>query len=149
MPNSEDQMKVPQVVEKLNVALALQYRSALELTVLAGSQTGVERQSLATQLWAFARAELEDARRFVEKIVTIGGTATTKPAPFGAVDDPDEALVAFLEHETEALDAIHAVIPDTGQEARSEALEHRIEHVILRKQDQVDTVGRALGRVDG
>jgi hypothetical protein len=31
----------------------------------------------------------------------------------------------------------------TGQEGRSEALEHRLEHVIMRKQEQVDALIRA------
>ena len=60
MPSSDDQMNVAAVLEKLDVALALQYRSALELTLLAGSQKGIERQALATQLWSYAQAELED-----------------------------------------------------------------------------------------
>jgi bacterioferritin (cytochrome b1) len=141
-------MKVEQVLEKLNDALALQYRSALEFTLLAGSQKGIEGQALAPQLWSFAEAELDDARRLVEKIVALGGEATTTTAPFDPVVDHDKSMAALLEHEIEALDAIHAVIPDTGQEARSEALEHRIEHVIMRKQEQVDTLRRVLDRIE-
>ncbi len=44
----------------------------------------------------------------------------------------------MIELEQEALDALHAIIPATGQEARSEALEHLLVHVIMRKQHQVD-----------
>jgi hypothetical protein len=43
--------------------------------------------------------------------------------------------------------ALHAVIPHTGQEPRSEALEHRMEHLIMRKQEQVDTLRRAVGAI--
>ena len=32
---------------------------------------------------------------------------------------------------------------DTGNEGRSEALEHRLEHSIMRKQEQVDALIRA------
>lgn len=141
-------MKVPEVLEQLNAALALQHRSALELTRLAGSQRGIERQSLGGQLWGYAQAELEDARRLVEKIVTLGGTPTIEVAPHEVVEDPDKALDVLVEHELEALEAIHAIIPDTGQEPRSEALEHRVEHIIMRKQEQVDTLRRLLGQTD-
>ena len=40
-------------------------------------------------------------------------------------------------------EALHAVIPHSGQEARSEALEHLMEHIIMRKQNQVDWLRRA------
>jgi hypothetical protein len=39
---------------------------------------------------------------------------------------------------------LHAVIPPSGQEPRSEALEHLMEHLIMRKQNQVDVLRRAL-----
>ena len=40
--------------------------------------------------------------------------------------------------------ALHAVIPHSGQEPRSEALEHLLEHVIMRKQQQLDFLALAL-----
>ena len=66
-------------------------------------------------------------------------------APFEHAPDPLEVIRRLIVNEEEALAALHAVIPDTGQEPRSEALEHRIEHLIMRKQEQVDTLIRALG----
>jgi len=35
------------------------------------------------------------------------------------------------------------VIPHSGEEPRSEALEHLMEHLIMRKQNQVDWLRRA------
>jgi hypothetical protein len=35
------------------------------------------------------------------------------------------------------------VIPSTGHTGDSEALEHRLEHMIMRKQEQVDALERA------
>ncbi len=52
----------------------------------------------------------------------------------------------LIEHEGEALTALHAVIPPTGQQPGSEAIEHLIEHIIMRKQEQVDTLIRARGK---
>lgn len=143
-----DPMNVPAAVEKLNAALALQFRSAIEHTVVAGTLTGVQWQPLETLLWASAEAELDDARRMVQKVVAIGGTPTTDVAPFDLQGDPDTALRQLITHECETLAAFHAVIPETGQEPRSEALEHRLEHLIMRKQEQVDTLRRTLGISD-
>ena len=36
------------------------------------------------------------------------------------------------------------MIPETGKEGASEALEHLLEHLILREQGQVDFLTRAL-----
>lgn len=142
-------MNVAAAVTKLNAALALQYRSAIEHTVVAGSLTGVQWQPMEPLLWAWATSELDDARRIVQKVVAIGGTPTTDVAPFELRSDPESALHQLIDHECETLAAFHAVIPDTGQEPRSEAMEHRLEHLIMRKQEQVDTLRRTLGVDDG
>ena len=138
-------MKVDAAVAKLNTALALQYRSAIEHTVVAGSLSGVEWQPFVGLLRTAATDELDDARRIVEKVVAIGGTPSTEVAPFDLPTSPEAALRQLIDHECETLAAFHAVIPDTGQEPRSEAMEHRLEHLIMRKQEQVDTLRRALG----
>ena len=48
------------------------------------------------------------------------------------------------ESETDTIETLQAVIPETGKEGASEALEHLLEHLILRKQGQVDFLTRAL-----
>ena len=144
MPD-DDKMDVPAVLQKLDVALGLQYRSAIEQTVVAASLVGVEWQPLETLLWSFATEELADARRMAQKVVALGGEPSTTPASFDIAASPVESLRQLIEHECEALSAFHAVIPDTGQEPRSEALEHRLEHLIMRKQEQVDTLRRIVG----
>ena len=45
--------------------------------------------------------------------------------------------------ETEVLETLQAAIEPTGREAASEAVEHRLEHIIMRKQEQVDYLLRA------
>ena len=142
MPD-RDPMDEQAVIGALNEALALQHRSAIAYNVAAGSLTGFRFQPLALELGRFALEETRDARHLIEKIVTLGGEPTTDVAdlPFTAV--PEEAIEALVEHETKAIDALQAVIPPSGQEGRSEALEHRMEHMIMRKQEQVDALVRA------
>ena len=140
-----DPMEVDEVVAGLNAALALQFRSAVGYTLVAGTLKGFAPYGLAAELRAFARAELEDARHLVEKIATLGGEPAPDVAPARLEADPEAAVRWLIEAETECIDALHAVIPHTGQEGRSEALEHRLEHVIMRKQEQVDALLRASG----
>jgi bacterioferritin (cytochrome b1) len=140
-----DPLETDAVLDTLDTALSLQYRSALQYTQVAGSLTGLQWQVLGVQLWAFAEAELDDARRLVEKVVALGGTPPADPAPLRFETDAGKAIEALIENECEAVAALHAIIPHSGQEPRSEALEHRLEHLIMRKQEQVDTLRRAVG----
>ncbi len=131
------------VIRALNDALVLQHRSAIAYTVAAGSLTGFQFQPLALELARFAAEEIDDARRLVEKIVTLGGEPTTEVRPLPFERDPAAAVEALIDHETRTIESLQAVIPPSGQEGRSEALEHRMEHMIMRKQEQVDALIRA------
>ena len=142
MPD-RDPMDEQAVIGALNEALALQHRSAIAYTVAAGSLTGFQYQPLTLELGRFAREEVDDARRLVEKLVTLGGEPTTGVADLAFHADPAAAVEALIEHETKTIEALQAVIPPSGQEGRSEALEHRMEHMIMRKQEQVDALIRA------
>jgi bacterioferritin (cytochrome b1) len=145
-PDDKDPLDVDGAIERLNAALVLQYRSVLGYTVAAGSVTGFEHQGLAELLWRFAQAKLEDTRRIVEKIVTLGGDPEVAPAAVERQGSPQGMVEWLVAVEREALEAFQDVIPATGHTADSEALEHRLEHLIMRKQEQVDTLERARRR---
>jgi hypothetical protein len=49
----------------------------------------------------------------------------------------------LIEMETEVLATMQAAIEPTGREAASEAVEYRLEHMIMRKREQVDYLLRA------
>ena len=100
-------------------------------------------QAATRDLWEFAQAELDDTRRLVEKIAALGGDPTTAIAPVSWNSDPATVIDTLIESEDEAIAALHEVIPWSGQEPRSEALEHLMEHLIMRKQNQVDWLRRA------
>jgi bacterioferritin (cytochrome b1) len=138
-----DPMDVPTVLECLNRALVLQHRSVLQFTMGSGSMFGLEFQAVGVELWRFAQAELTDARLLVEKITALGGDPTVEVGELRWQSDPAAAVDALIDSEDEAIAALHAVIPYSGQEPRSEALEHLMEHLIMRKQNQVDWLRRA------
>jgi bacterioferritin (cytochrome b1) len=143
---AEETMDVDQQIECLNRALRLQHRSVLHYSLVAGSVIGLEYQAHAEKMREHAASELEDATRLVEKITALGGEPSTDVAPISFTADPAAALEQLIECEAETLEALQAAIEPTGREAASEAVEHRLEHIIMRKQEQVDYLLRAKRR---
>jgi bacterioferritin (cytochrome b1) len=143
MADEPEPMDTEKVIEQLNRGLSLQLRSLLQFTQASGSMFGIEVQSVADKLWLFAQHELEDTRLLVEKITALGGDPTTEVGEIAWTPNPGNALDRLIETEDEVTEALHAVIPHSGQEAASEALEHLMEHIIMRKQNQIDWLRRA------
>lgn len=139
-------MDVEEQIECLNRALRLQHRSVLQYSLVSGSVIGLEYQAHADKMKEHALAELQDATRLVEKITALGGEPTTDIAPVSFTADAAEAIDQLIEAEGEVLETLQAAIEPTGREAASEAVEHRLEHMIMRKQEQVDYLLRARRR---
>jgi bacterioferritin (cytochrome b1) len=141
--DDKDPLDVESALARLGAALPLQLRSAAAYTVASGSITGFQYLGLGDLLWRFAQQELEDIRRLVEKVVTLGGRPPEEAPGFGLPAEPDAAIEQLIDFEREALESLQDVIPSTGHTGESEALEHRLEHIIMRKQEQVDALERA------
>ena len=139
----EEQLDVEGEVEALNVALRLVYRSALQYSLSSASMVGIQAQGVAGQLIEFGDLELADARELVEKIVSLEGAPTTEVAPLRHDVRVEDALGWLIETEQEAIEALQQAIEPTGREGRSEAIEHMLEHMVMRKQRQVDLLMRA------
>ena len=139
---AEEKMNVKKVIQLINRALPLQMRSVALFTWAAGSVTGFEMQAVGQKLESFGRLELDDARRLIEKVVALGGDPTANVKAFEAFSLTKTGMKKMIDHETETTEALRKVIPETGQEARSEALEHLLEHIIMRKQEQIDFLER-------
>jgi hypothetical protein len=98
--------------------------SALQYSVVAASLLGVEAQALGEKLKGFGDEELSGARELIEKNSSL--------ATFTVGAPPKEMIKALQE-----------AIEPTGREGRSEAVEHLLEHLIMRKQHQIDFLKRA------
>ena len=146
MSDEGETLDVAGAIECLNKALRLQYRSALGFTLAAGGMYGFEYQGFSSQLADFGRAEIDDTRRLVEKVTTFEGEPTTEIAPLEWAEKPEQMVEWLIEAERETIEALQAAIEPTGREGVSEALEHLLEHLILRKQNQVDFLIRASRR---
>jgi bacterioferritin (cytochrome b1) len=140
---SDETMDVDAVLDELNRCVALQYRSVLQQTLTSGSLFGFEFQHLGERIWSDADAELKCLRLLIEKVTALGGEPTTDVADLRWTGDPGDAVQWLIDTETELVDQLKAAISPTGQEGRSEALEHTLEHIIMRKQNQIDFLLRA------
>jgi bacterioferritin (cytochrome b1) len=145
MPEEEEKLDEKEAVKRLNKALALQYRSALQYSIVAASLSGIEAQALGSKLTEFGDAELADVRRLIEKIVSFEGEPTIDVAEPSFDAGTEQALRRLAKNEEATVEALQEAIEPTGREGRSEALEHLMEHLILRKQHQVDFLNRAIG----
>ncbi len=144
--DGKDPLDVEGAVKQLNEALSAQYRSTLQFTLAAASITGFEYQGLSEQLWRFAEAELADTRRLIEKIIALGGEPTVEMAPLRFFSEPPRSVDWLMETEPDGIESLQDTIPHTGHTGDSEALEHRLEHIIMRKQEQLDALRRARGQ---
>jgi bacterioferritin (cytochrome b1) len=143
MTTSDETLDVEAAIDRLNAALELQHRSVLQYTLTSASLFGFEFQALGDRLWSFAQAEHMDTRLLVEKVVALEGSPTTEVAPLRWTGDPADATQWLIDSEQETIDKLQEAIEPTGREGRSEALEHMLEHIIMRKQNQVDFLLRA------
>jgi bacterioferritin (cytochrome b1) len=141
--DEKDPLDRNEALERLGNALPLQLRSACAYTIAAGALTGFEHVGLGDLLWRFAQAELDDVRRLVEKVATLGGRPPSSAPDFELPAAPPAAIDRLMAYERETIESLQDVIPATGHTGDSEALEHRLEHTILRKQEQVDALARA------
>jgi bacterioferritin (cytochrome b1) len=144
MPEEEEKLDEQEAVKRLTKALALQSRSALQYSIVASRLTGIEAQAIGSKLTEFGDSELADLRRLIEKIVSFKGEPTTEVAELSFDANARDALLRLAENEEAAVEALQEAIEPTGREGRSEALEHLMEHLILRKQHQVDFLSRAI-----
>jgi bacterioferritin (cytochrome b1) len=143
-----DPMDVSAVLNSLNEALRLRYRSAMQYLVVSGGGRGLHALAIGEQLWTYAQAEFADARLLISKVVALGGQPDVDVAAVCYASTIDDGLKHLICIEEEAMAALHQVIPETGQEPGSEALEHLIEHVIMRKQEPGRLPHTRLGDVD-
>jgi bacterioferritin (cytochrome b1) len=144
MPDTEA-MDVDAPLRLLNVALRLQRRSADLYAFAAAGLRGDHALTVSAQLWQYAQAEFGDVGALISKIVTLDGQPDTTPEHITYTSEWSKTVDRLIQTEQETVAAMHTVIPATGQEPRSEALEHLMEHMIMRKQTQLDVLLRVQG----
>jgi bacterioferritin (cytochrome b1) len=131
------------VLDGIATALPLQLRSACAFTLASAKLVGFEFTGLAALLGEAGAADLADARRLAEKAVALGGQPGDGVPALDLPRTPKAIVRRLIDYERETIEALQDIIPATGQTGESEALEHRLEHMIMRKQELVDALVRA------
>jgi hypothetical protein len=141
----DETMDVEAVRKQLSIAVSQQLGSLVSMTLLAGSLRGASYVGLKVRLRDYAVTEVADTQRLVEMFCALGGQLQAMDVPPPPATDSATALKEFIEQDKQVMASLHAVISSSGQEPESEALEHLIEHVLLRKQEQLDFLMLAQG----
>lgn len=141
-----DELDPDRLGPPLRAAIEAQARSVIDLTVTAATMTGIGEQTVAARLESFAAEALAALAQLAAKAQALG----VLPDRLSLADVPlagsaPRRLRRLADDQQAVVDALHAVIPFTGQEPRSEAVEHLLEHALYRHQEQVDFLRRALG----
>jgi hypothetical protein len=105
------------------------------------SEDDPDLPALRAKLDEAVRAQAASALRYM----LVGAPVSLGVPEMAAGAGTQESLNDLCTAEDDVIATLHSVIPDTGQQPWSEALEHLLEHLIMRKQQQVDFLRRALG----
>jgi bacterioferritin len=123
-------MMNPALVEALNQDLAAEYQAVIMYTTYSAQVKGPYRLDLV----AFFQGEIADeqghAQFLADKIVALGGTPTTKPAPVPAAGTAREMLERVLEAEKQAI-ANYTARADQAREAGQVGLAIELENMIV------------------
>src|SRR5919202_2242034 len=107
MADDVEKMDVDAVLDSLNAALRLQYRSALQYLVVSGGGRGTHSLAIGEQLWGYAQAEFADTRLLVSKVVALGGEPDVEVADVAYHRQIEDGLEHLIAIEEETLAALH------------------------------------------
>jgi len=136
MPDST--MTRQQLIDRLNEDLSREYQAIIAYVVYSQVLKGPEYMSIAEELEAHAKEELEHAITVAKHIDYLGGMPTTTPQPVKVSDDARVMLRADLDNENQTVrnytervqqaEALHeyAVAEDLREILRDEQ-EHQID----------------------
>lgn len=96
-------MNKQQLTELLNQDLSNEYQAIIMYTTYAAAVSGPHRPALRQFFQSEISEELQHAQFLSDKIVSFGGTPTTKPASVPAASSPQEMLQNILEAEEKAI----------------------------------------------
>ncbi|MFC4403184.1 ferritin-like domain-containing protein [Gracilibacillus xinjiangensis] len=101
---AQDQEKLQQLLDGLNVDLANEYAATIMYTYHASVVSGLYRSLLKPFFEDEINDEIGHALYLSDKIKTLGGTPTTTPAKVEQLTDVQEMLEATLKAETETIE---------------------------------------------
>lgn len=106
MSTSDEKLDKQEAIHCLNAALTLQYRSALQYSIVASSLIGIKALALGPKLTEFGDEELGGVNALIEKIISFRGAPTTEVAELHFDPKAKDALRWLIECEEELIDKL-------------------------------------------
>lgn len=128
----------------LNEDLAREYQAIIAYVVYSQVLKGAAYMTIATELEAHAKQELDHALIIAKQIDYLGGTPVVAPKPVKMSDSPEALLRFDLENETETIRHYRARVKQC--EALGEyAMAEHIREILKAEQDHQIDLATALG----
>jgi len=132
------------LVANLNADLAREYQAIIAYVVYSQVLKGAEYMSIAKELEAHAKEELQHAFMVAKQIDYLGGVPVTEPEAVQISDDPRALLRFDLENEAETILNYRKRVREA--DALGEyALAEQIRQILVQEQEHLIDLATALG----
>jgi bacterioferritin len=132
------------LIDLLNEDLSREYQAIIAYVVYSQVLKGAEYMSIAKELEAHAKQELQHALTVAKHIDYLGGTPTSMPLPVKISDKAKEMLRADLDNENNTIRAYRDRVRQC--EALSEyAIAEDIREILRQEQEHQTDLATALG----
>jgi bacterioferritin len=131
------------LLEGLNEDLANEYTAIISYLLYSRLVSGVHRLELAEFLEGEIADELEHAKYLSHKIVALGGTPATEPAPVRLSNDNRQMLQYALEAETATIERYTQRISE-AEAAGELALKVELENLVAEETKHKEDLERVL-----
>ena len=133
-----------QLIDLLNEDLSREYQAIIAYVVYSQALKGAEYMTIAKELEAHAREELQHALRISKHIDYLGGMPTATPVPVKLTKKATEMLRADLEYENDTIRAYRDRVLQC--EALGEfAIAEDIREILRQEQEHQIDLATALG----
>lgn len=132
-----------ELIEGLNEDLANEYSAIISYLLYSRLANGPLRMELTEFLEGEIADELEHAKLLSHKIVALGGTPTTEPAPVTLTQDNREMLQLALKSETETIERYTQRIKQ-AEAAGELALKVELENLVTEETRHKEDLERIL-----
>ncbi len=138
-------MNKPELIEKLNHAIALELCAVIQYNQYSNVLMGPDRRLWRDLFKDMSKGALEHARKFGFRVVALGGTPTIEHAPVRQASRIDEMLNNALELERGLVQAYTEALAHASDNA---AYRNLLEDIIDHEQEEVDELTIYLNKVE-
>lgn len=132
------------LIANLNEDLSREYQAIIAYVIYSQALKGAQYMTIAKELEAHAREELEHALTISKQIDYLGGSMNATPKPVKLSDDSKQMLRYDLENEAETIRAYRERVRQCEQLGEF-AMAEQIREILVNEQDHLIELATALG----